>query len=190
VTRRALLTSLALLVVVSVGSAAYVVVARARRHPAARAAAPAAPAPAPAAPGRRIKAHLYYVAEDGLHLQAVDRDVPYADGAEQAREILNAQIAPVTNALVSAIPPGTSIRTVFLTAAGDAYVDFTHEMVSGHSGGTVNELLTVYTIVDALTANLPSIRAVQILVDGRELRTLAGHIDLRQPLTKNLSLVQ
>ena len=31
--------------------------------------------------------------------------------------------------------------------------------------------------------------AVQILVDGREVDTLAGHIDLRQPLTPNLTWV-
>jgi len=38
--------------------------------------------------------------------------------------------------------------------------------VSAHTGGTLNELLTVYTIVNALTVNLPAVRSVQILVDG------------------------
>jgi len=125
-----------------------------------------------------------------LHLQALDGEVPYADGANQAREILNAQIAPVSEPLVSAIPMGTTVRTLFVTATGDAYVDFSHELQSSHSGGTMNELLTVYAIVDSLTANLPAIKDVQILVDGREVATLAGHIDLRQPLAKNLALVQ
>jgi hypothetical protein len=30
---------------------------------------------------------------------------------------------------------------------------------------------------------------VQILVDGREVDTLAGHVDLRNPLSKNLTWV-
>ncbi|HPW21762.1 MAG TPA: GerMN domain-containing protein, partial [Vicinamibacterales bacterium] len=49
-------------------------------------------------------------------------------------------------------------------------------------GGSQHELLTVYAIVDTLTANLPAITSVQILVDGREVDSLAGHVDLRRPL--------
>ena len=188
-TKGAALALAALLVVLAVGVSAYVVVRRARR-PATVARAAATAAPGAATPGRRIKAHLYYVSEDGLHLTSVDRDVPYADGADQAREIVNAQIAPAAEPLVSPIPAGTSLRTLFVTSTGDAYVDLTHQLVSGHSGGTVDELLTVYAIVDSLTANLPAIKSVQILVDGHEATTLAGHVDLRHPLSKNLGLVQ
>ena len=64
------------------------------------------------------------------------------------------------------------------------------EARAAHPGGTVNELLTVYTIVNALTANLPAVTAVQLLVDGKEVDTLAGHVDLRRPLAKNLAWVQ
>jgi hypothetical protein len=31
---------------------------------------------------------------------------------------------------------------------------------------------------------------VQILIDGREVDTLAGHVDLRRPLRKNMAWVQ
>jgi hypothetical protein len=54
----------------------------------------------------------------------------------------------------------------------------------------MNELLTIYTIVNAITENLPAVTSVQLLVDGKEVETLAGHVDLRRPLTKNLSYVQ
>ena len=152
----------------------------------------AAPSPAaPAPPGRKIKARLFYVAEDGMHLTSVERDIAYGDGAiEQAREIVAAQIAPVVEPLVSAVPPGTTLRAVFITDGGDAYVDLSGDVVSAHPGGTLNELLTVYTIVNALTANLPAVNGVQLLVDGKEVETLSGHIDLRRPLAKNLSWVQ
>jgi len=151
------------------------------------AAAPAVPAP----PGRKIKARLFFVAEDGTRLTSVERDVAYGEGAEeQAREIVAAQIAPVVEPLVSAIPPGTTLRAVFITKSGDAYVDLSREARAAHPGGTVNELLTVYTIVNALTVNLPAVTAVQVLVDGKEVDTLAGHVDLRRPLAKNLAWVQ
>ena len=54
----------------------------------------------------------------------------------------------------------------------------------------LNEALTVYTIVSALTANVREITTVQILVDGKQIDTLAGHIDLRQPLAADARWVQ
>jgi hypothetical protein len=145
----------------------------------------------PAPPGRKIKAHLFYLTEDGMKLTSVERDVAYGEGTvEQAKSIITAQIAPVAEPLVSAVPPGTALRALFVTPQGEAYLDLTGEVVRAHPGGSLNELLTVYTLVDALAANLPAISAVQLLVDGKEVDTLAGHIDLRRPLLKNLALVE
>ena len=146
----------------------------------------AAPRP-PAAQGRNIKAQLFYVADDGVSLTAVERDVPFGENTvEQAKAIVGAQIAPATEPLVSAIPAGTTLRALFITRGGEAYVDLSRELVTGHPGGSTNELLTIRTLVDALTANLPAITAVQLLVDGKELDTLAGHVDLRRPFTRKV----
>lgn len=151
------------------------------------AAPPAAPAPA----GRKIKARLFYVAADGARLTSVERDVAYGEGTdEQAREIVAAQLAPVAAPMVSAIPIGTTLRAVFITKSGDAFVDLSREARTSHPGGTINELLTVYTIVNALAENLPAVTAVQLLIDGKEVDTLSGHVDLRRPLAKNLAWVQ
>jgi hypothetical protein len=155
----------------------------------AAAAAPASTAPPP--PGRKIKARLFFVGDDGMRLVGLEREVAYGEGTvEQAREIVQAQIAPVTEPLASAIPPGTTLRALYLTDRGEAYVDLSRELASAHPGGTVNELLTIYTIVDALTVNLPAVTSVEVLVDGKELDTLAGHVDLRRPIAKNLEWVQ
>jgi hypothetical protein len=185
-TRAALVTSAALLVAV-----ASILLLLAWPRPFLGKPAPTrAGAPTAAAVlGRTIKARLFYVSDDGNRLTSVEREVPYAEGPEQAREIINAQIA-LGDPLVSAVPSGTALRAVYLTERGDAYVDLSREAVTAHPGGTLNELLTVYTIVNALTVNLPAVHSVQILIDGKEVETLAGHVDLRQPLAKNLGLVQ
>jgi spore germination protein GerM len=150
-----------------------------------------APATAPTPPGRKIKARLYYVSADGTRLTTVERDVAYGEGTvQQAREIITAQIAPTAEPLVSAVPPGTALRALFISDRGTAYVDLTGAAAAAHEGGALNELLTVYTIVNALTSNLPAVTAVQILVDGKEVDTLAGHVDLRRPLAKDLGWVQ
>src|SRR5262249_7088969 len=133
----------------------------------------------------------FYVADDGMRLTGVERDIAYGEGAtEQAREIVAAQVAPVVEPLVSAVPARPSVRAGFLTEGGEGQVELRRRVIEAHPRGTLNELLTVYTIVNALTVNLPAVRSVQVLVDGKEVDTLAGHIDLRQPLAKDLSWVQ
>jgi spore germination protein GerM len=147
--------------------------------------------PAVQTPGRKIKARLYYVSMDGTKLTGVDREVAYADGASaQAQAIVSAQLESVAEPLVSAIPHGTTLRALYLNEKGEAYVDLSREASSAHTGGTRDELLTIYAIVNALTSNLPAVTSVQLLVDGKEVDTLAGHIDLRKPLEKNLELVE
>jgi spore germination protein GerM len=155
--------------------------------PASGAATPSAQQPAAAA--RKITATLFYVSEDGMTLVGTQREVPFgATVPEQARAIVEAQIAPAPP-LVSAIPAETKIRDVFVTERGDAFVDLSGEVSTKHSGGSLDEIFTVYTIVNALTVNLPAITRVQILIDGKEADTLAGHVDLRHPLAKSLEWV-
>ena len=138
---------------------------------------------------RKITATLYYVSEDGNALTPVQREVTFAAAVpEQARAIIEAQLASAAP-LVSAIPPDTKLRDVFVSERGDAFVDLTGAVTEKHPGGSLDEIFTVYTIVNALTVNLPAITRVQILVDGKEVDTLAGHVDLRHPLAKSLEWV-
>lgn len=139
-----------------------------------------------AADPRKIRARLFYVTPDGTHLSAVEQEVMYGEGTvEQAKRIIEAQLAPAKQPLASAIPAGTNLKTVFLTPRGEAYVDLSAELQTNHPGGTTHEILTVYALVNALTANLPAVTGVQILIDGREVDTLAGHLDLRRPLEQD-----
>jgi hypothetical protein len=131
----------------------------------------------------RIKARLFYVTADGLKLRPVEQEVPLGTtAAAQARFLVEAQLAAPPDEMLSAVPQGTTLKELFLTARGEAYVDLSAEVAKNHSGGSLDELLTVYTLVAVLTENLPSISRVQILIDGREVDTLAGHVDLRRPL--------
>ena len=179
------------------GVAVVLVVVRGQRSGVATSTAPALATTStsadlpPSMLGRKIKARLFYVSEDGTRLTGVEREVVYGEGpAAQAQLIINAQLAPVAAPLVSAVPPGTTLRALYLNAKGEAYVDLSRDVVTAHTGGSRDELLTIYTIVNALTSNLPAVRSVQVLVNGKEVDTLAGHVDLRRPLEKNLTLVE
>ncbi len=145
---------------------------------------------APAAE-RKITATLYYISPDGLALVGVQREVPFGEPIEQqAQRILEAQLLRAPDPLSSAIPESTTLRSFFLDGRGQAFVDLSADARVRHTGGALDELFTIYAIVNALTVNLPAITRVQILVDGREADTLAGHVDLRHPLQKNLKWVR
>lgn len=150
----------------------------------------AASAP-PAAEVPHITATLFYAATDGQALVPVRREVPLAEGVvPQGREILLMQLQAAPSPYVSAIPVGTMLRAFYVTERGDAFVDLSAEVSSKHPGGSFAELLTVYAIVNAVTANLPTIQRVQILINGKEAETLAGHVDLRRPLIRDVTLVR
>jgi hypothetical protein len=153
--------------------------------------APAAPQAAPAAPVRHITATLFVGSDDGEHLAGVQREVPFGQGAvEQGRQIVLAQLAADAEApLLRVVPPGGTLRAFYITERGEAFVDLGPEIVAAHPGGTTAEQLTVYAIVNAVTVNLPAVTSVQILVDGREVDSLAGHVDIRRPLTRSDALL-
>lgn len=146
------------------------------------------PAPPPvadktAAASRRISATLYYVANDGLRLVPATREVPFGETpALQAKHLVEALLEPAPQGLTGALPAGTTLRGVFVAENGDTFVDFGDELLTQHPGGSLTEIYTVYAIVHTLTTNLPAVHAVQILVGGHEVDTLAGHVDLRRPL--------
>ena len=137
-----------------------------------------------------IAATLFYASAQGDSLVAVRREVPLAEGVEaQARQILMSQLDAAPAPYVSTIPKGTTLRSFFVTTRGDAFVDLSQDVTTAHPGGSLTELLTVHAIVNAVTANLPAIQRVQIMVGGKEVDTLAGHVDVRRPLSRDSSLV-
>ena len=151
----------------------------------------AATDPAMSAEVPRIAATLYFASPDGRALVPVLREVPLAEGVvPQGREILAAQLQPPPPPYGAVMPAGTQLRAFHVTERGDAFVDLSFDADARHVGGTSAELLAVYAIVHAVTANLTTIQRVQILIDGREADTLAGHVDLRRPLEPDMSRVR
>ena len=94
---------------------------------------------------------------------------------------------PRTLQLSASIPPGTRLRSVRID--GDLVtLDFSGEIAANHPGGSAGELTTVYSVVNTLT-EVEGARAVQWLVEGRVVESLAGHMDLTRPIGRNESLI-
>jgi spore germination protein GerM len=147
--------------------------------------------PQPPAATAHITATLFYGSQDGQALVPLRREVPLAEGVlAQGTQILRAQLGAAPAPLISVIPKGTALRAFYVTTRGEAVVDLSREITANHPGGSLMESLTVYAIVNAVTSNLPGVQRVQLLVDGGEVETIAGHLDVRGPLGPDTSLVR
>jgi len=74
---------------------------------------------------------------------------------------------------------GSAVNSVFLVNQKLAVIDLNQALADGHRSGIMVEDFTVMSLIDTLTASLPQVEQVKILVEGKERETLAGHADLR-----------
>ena len=97
-----------------------------------------------------------------MALVGVQREVPFGEPvAEQARRIVEAQLAAAPAPLAAAVPDGTTLRGVYVaerdcgaaaaTCQREAFVDLSAEARNRHTGGALDELFTIYAIVNAVT---------------------------------------
>lgn len=131
---------------------------------------------------------FYYPSRDGSFLVPEVRSVPQAESSP-GRIIEELLRGPTLNqTLISPFPAGTRLLDWRLATDGTLVADFSRELVTRHWGGTSGELATVYSLVNTVT-RLPGVRRVRFEVEGEPVETLAGHVDLREPLTFDATLV-
>ena len=139
---------------------------------------------------RQISVRLYFESPEQAGLLPEERSVPFSDDlSRQLRMVVEELVRGSTTGLLPTLPADTKVLEVFVTARGIAYLDLSREVVQLAEGGSKGELLTVYSIVNSLTANFPAVKRVQILVEDKPVDTLAGHVDLGRPLLPDLTFV-
>ncbi len=147
-----------------------------------------APAQQPARPDEPFAVTLYIPA-DGILAASRSTVVRQPSTQTLAREALDALFAD-KRAAQSPVFTGLKLRAFFLDAAGTGYVDLSPVQVNGARAPAWDELLAIYAMVDTLTQNFDEVRQVRFLLDGREVQTLAGHIDLSRTFEKRMDLVK
>lgn len=141
----------------------------------------------------RVTLYIYNDRTQGLEKKETSIDISFLDRLLFRDNIYRKTIEKLID--VSAknkysfpIPKGTRLLGISLKD-GIVYVNFSEELKKNHPGGSLGELLTIYSVVNTLT-EFPEVRKVQILINGAILETLAGHIDLTSPLERDLSIVK
>jgi hypothetical protein len=139
---------------------------------------------------RQINVKLFFQAADRPGLAIEERPVKFStDLAGQVRAVMDELIRGPRTGLQPTLAAQTRVLEVFVSARGVAYVDLSKEARDVASGGSEAELITVYSVVNSLTANFPALKRVQILVDDKPAATLAGHVDLTRPLPPDMTLL-
>jgi len=134
--------------------------------------------PPPSGPKEQVT--LYVAYDDPGILVRRGASIPLPQGRqERAQEVLQALLnAYLGEDSPHLIAPGSEIRNVYLVEPGMAVIDVNAALADGHRSGILVEELTIISLIQTLSANVPGINRVKILVDGKERETLAGHADL------------
>jgi hypothetical protein len=134
----------------------------------------------PPVAGATERVTLYVAFDDIGVLRAQSAQIPMPSvRQERAEEVLRALIALyLDKTSPHPLPPGADIRSVYLVDPGLAVIDVNAALADGHRSGVLAEELTVASLIQTLSGNIPGILKVKILVEGKQRETLAGHADL------------
>ena len=135
------------------------------------------------------KVKLYFSDLNERFLIPEDRYITKRNSpSDNVRELVVALIGGPNTDLVETFPKETDLRKVNVKN-GIAYIDFGRNLIDLHPGGSASEMMTIYSLTNTITINVPSVKKVKLLVDGNGLETIKGHIDTTRPFTINRELI-
>jgi len=105
------------------------------------------------------------------------------------KEIVKALLEGSKAGLVNTFPVGVSVKDVKIVDAEIAFVSFSKNLTKLHQGGSTAEMATIYSLTNSITQNVPGIKKVKILVEGKELSSIKGHISTQKAFNPDLELI-
>lgn len=130
---------------------------------------------------------LYFATKDANHVAAETVVVAKTDNpAQTAVEHLLA--GPKSPELRPVAIAGVKLKRLWLKDH-TAYLDFSDTLLKKAPGGSAYERLFVGAIVNTLT-EFPAISNVRFLVEGKNIDTINGHLDLSEPVRRDEELIK
>ncbi len=133
---------------------------------------------------------LYFSDANERFLIPEKRYIPKEESSEaKAKEIVKALLDGSKMKLVNTFPEKVTVESVKIDDKQIAYVSFDENLIKYHPGGSASEMATIYSLANSLTRNIRDIKGVKVLIGGKEVESLKGHIDTRQPFNMNKELL-
>lgn len=111
------------------------------------------------------------------------------DIADQTKEIVKAILDGSKIGLVNTYPAGVILRDVKLVDTDTVVVNFSKNLVKLHQGSSTAEMTSIYSLTNSITQNIPAIKKVKIVVEGREIPSIKGHISTLKAFHPDLELL-
>jgi len=132
---------------------------------------------------------IYFSDPQELFLKSEKRYVYFdSDAAQQVKEIAKALIDGSKTGLVNTFPAGVGVKDVKVNNEGTAFINFARNLTKLHPGGSTAEMATIYSLTNSVTENVSSVKKVKILVEGKELSSIQGHISTKKAFSPNPEL--
>jgi hypothetical protein len=135
-------------------------------------------------------ANLYFSDQQERFLKTERRYIYKEDNpSAQAKEVVKALLEGSKMGLVNTFPAEVVVRDVRVDASGVAWVDFDKNLIRLHPGSFTSEMATIYSLTNSLTKNIPQIKKIKILIDGKEIPSLKGHISTANAFAPDWELI-
>jgi germination protein M len=132
-----------------------------------------------------IEYDFFYQSVNGDYLIPLKKKIKkFSDMKEQIKEVIIGLFEGVGSdeRYINLFSSKIKLNNLFIVNKDIVVVDINREIFTKLLGSSIDEILTIYSIVDTICFNFPYIKGVQIIVDGRQMETLSGHIDISRPL--------
>ena len=125
---------------------------------------------------------LYFGSRDARGLVPESRELrARMDAVGDLRSTVEALISGPEEEGVPTLPSATRLLGAYIRN-GIAYLDFSGEIVDTSTGSTAGEYILIASLVNTVCSNFDEVDAVRILVEGKEVDTLGGHLLISRPL--------
>lgn len=128
---------------------------------------------------------LFFAGADAQGMVGETRTIATRSHREEEIETVVAELVlgPRSENATSVFPKNAQLRRAFYDDRERIlYLDFNGALVADLNAGSATELALLGSLMRTIAIGFPEIESVQILVDGLEVETLAGHVDLTRPL--------
>ncbi len=127
-----------------------------------------------------VTVRLYYPA--GGRLEVTEKPIPRRIRTSAVAEAVIEEFFRLPVNADAVIPAQVKLLGLYRDAVQTLYVDLSDELRRNFHADALSEYLLLQGLYETVVSNIPDIRDVKVLVEGREIETLGGHVLLRYPL--------
>lgn len=138
----------------------------------------------------KLQVFLYFSDVNERFLVPEKRYIPkISNTEEQTKGLVKALLEGSKTGLINTFPQNTELQSVKIRSNDVAFVSFDKNLIKLHPGGSAGEMATIYSLANTLTTNIPKVKKVKLLVDGKEIESIKGHIDTLQAFSYNKEII-